>query len=211
MLETNSGCDLPCWWGVAPGQSEWQTVTNLIATLGFGIQMPHPDRLFDYTVNLDFSEKDGLVDSIQVHSEVFRGATSERFAQDWQRYSPDQLLSKYGVPSQVYIHMMPPIERDAPVYYTLWLVYDQVGFFIIYRGPASYEPPTMQACPQFKEVTWIVLYLESPGLSQLFTDPSTNPPVTLEEATGMDMVMFYETFKNPDSDTCIESPANIWP
>lgn len=211
MLETNGGCELPCWWGIKPGESDWQTVVDYYrAHRLLVLDMPHPDRPFDYSITFDFSEKDGLVESIEVNSEIFRGAVSERFAQDWHRYAPDQLLSKHGIPSQVYIHMMPPIERNAPVYYTLWLVYDQVGFFIIYRGPASYEPPTMRACPRFKDVTWIVLYLESPGLGRLFTE-SANPPVTLEEATGMGVETFYETFKNPDSDVCLESPATIWP
>ncbi|MCP4538783.1 MAG: hypothetical protein GY832_16745 [Chloroflexi bacterium] len=54
MLETNGGCDLPCWWGVTPGQSEWQTVMDLTETLGgFAFDMPHPDRLFDYIETLE--------------------------------------------------------------------------------------------------------------------------------------------------------------
>lgn len=218
MLETNGGCELPCWWGITPGETTWRAARDFFTSQGINwfyeselyFDPPLSKRTTEYNLDLHFTQRAGIVYSVQVHSQALGAPQVNHFAQDWHRYSPDQLLSKYGIPSQVYIHMMPPIERDAPVYYTLWLVYDQVGFFIIYRGPASYEPPTMRACPRFKEVTWILLYLESPGLSRLF-DSSADPPVTLEEATGMSVESFYETFKNPDSDVCIESPANIWP
>jgi len=211
MLETNGGCELPCWWGVTPGQSDWQTVVDYFwAYRLLVLDMPHPDRPFDYSVTFDFSEKDGLVESIEVNSEIFRGAVSERFAQDWRRYSPDQVLNRYGIPSQVYLHMVPPIERDSPVYYTLGLVYDQVGFHIGYMGPAIYELPTMRACPRFEEVTQIGLRLESPQPGQSIMGSPVHIR-TLEEATGMDVTTFYETFRNADSDVCLESPANIWP
>src|SRR6185436_10642432 len=36
-------------------------------------------------------------------------------------------------------------------------------------------------------------------------------PVPLDKATGMDVATFYETFKNPDNTTCLETPLELWP
>jgi hypothetical protein len=211
MLETNGGCELPCWWGVTPGQSDWQAVRDYFQTHRlWTLDMPHPDRLFDYCIGFDFSEKDGLVESIEVNSEVFRGATSERFARDWRCYSPDQILNRYGVPSQVYLQLVPLIERDSPVYYVLNLVYDELGFYITYLGPATDEPPTMRFCPRFQEVTQIGLYLKSPQPGQSIMGSAVRMR-TLEEATGMDVATYYETFGDPASEVCLESPSDIWP
>jgi hypothetical protein len=33
----------------------------------------------------------------------------------------------------------------------------------------------------------------------------------LEEATGMTVTSFYETFKNPENVACLETPAELWP
>jgi len=210
MLETNGGCELPCWWGVVPGQADWQTVKNrFIAYGGLAFEIPHPTQPFDYYIDIVFGQRNGVVQSIQVTSEVLRGTTSERFAQDWHRYSLDQVLTRYGLPSQVYIQFVPPIERDAPAYYQLWLVYDHLGFYTVYTGPVAYEPPIMKACLRFKEVWSIMLYLQSPRLGEpVLESPDLHP---LEEATGMDVQTFYETFRQAGTAACLESPAEVWP
>jgi hypothetical protein len=33
----------------------------------------------------------------------------------------------------------------------------------------------------------------------------------LQDVTEMDVATFYETFKNSDNITCLETPANLWP
>jgi hypothetical protein len=33
----------------------------------------------------------------------------------------------------------------------------------------------------------------------------------LETATGMDVKTFYETFKDPDNVSCLQTPVEIWP
>ncbi len=221
MLETNGGCELPCWWGITLGETTWQTIKDHLGLYGEGFSQPGGvhyqtsyggtlGSLLDYYIDLTFVERDRVIRSIQVMSEVFGDGASENFASNWHRYSPDQVLNRHGEPSQVYIQLVPPIERDAPVYYQLWLVYDHLGFYIVYTGPAVYEPPIMRACLRFDEVTAIALRLQSPRPGESVLE-SPELLRTLEEATGMDVETFYETFRNADSDVCLESPASIWP
>ena len=213
MLETNGGCELPCWWGIVPGKTDWQSVKERFTAIGgFVFEIPSPERLFDYYIDLSFEHSHGVVESITVMSEIARGYTSKHFAQDWRRYSLDQVLTRYGEPSQVHIQLVPAIEPGAPVYYNLALVYDHLGFFINYEGPAVHEPPVMRACPRFEEVTLIVLELQVSRPGESVLEPQEEYPFpTLEEATGMNVDAFYEVFRDADSDTCLESPAEMWP
>ena len=175
MLATNGGCELPCWWGVTPEKDRWEDVKErfgLYPSEGFlrrdgarlyeidyGDLIYPPPPPYGYHVHIDFIARDGVVRFITVMGEVIQRTLPERFAQDWHRYSLDQVLSRYGEPSQIYIQLVPPIEPDSPVYYQLWLVYDHLGFYIVYTGPAIYKPPVMQACLRWEEVTALILYL----------------------------------------------------
>lgn len=226
MLATNGGCELPCWWGITPGEDRWSDVRDRLGLYpGQGILQPDGTRLYEigygdliypppppygYYIHIGLIERDGVVRSITVMGEVIQRTTPERFAQDWRRYSLDQVLNGYGEPSQIYIQLVPPIEPDSPVYYQLWLVYDHLGFYVVYTGPAVYEPPIMRACPRWEEVTDIALRLQSPQSAEpLFESPGTFR--TIEETTGMDIRTFWETFRQAEATACLESPAEIWP
>jgi len=37
------------------------------------------------------------------------------------------------------------------------------------------------------------------------------PIMPLEEATGMTVETFYETYRDPANDPCIETPRDLWP
>ncbi len=212
MLRTNGGCELPCWWGVMPGQSKWQTVKDRFTAYGgFAFELPHPERLFDYRVRVVFVEQDGIVQTIQVIGEVFRGATSDHFAQDWSRYSPDQVLGRYGRPSQVMLSLVPAFEVDSAPYYQLVVLYEEIGTAIRYIGPATYSEPAIQACLIFERVDAVYLWLQSPDqetpLVQQAMVPDEMPYFrSLEEATGISVETFYETFREPNRGGCLEGP-----
>src|SRR5690606_9352594 len=37
LYETNSGCLLPCWWGIVPGSSQWTDVKNDLSSIAYKI------------------------------------------------------------------------------------------------------------------------------------------------------------------------------
>ncbi len=152
-------------------------------------------------VSLNFSEGDKVVESIQAAGEVFRGFESERFAQDWRYFSWSEIMMKYGAPPQVWIAFTPRVESGAPVYYDLALVYDQLGFQINYLGPAVYSETMERACPRFDEVSSIVLTLDEPRTEE--SDPGRFFH-QLEDAVGMSVTTFYETFKHMDRDSVLQ-------
>ena len=72
----------------------------------------------------------------------------------------------------------------------------------------SFSPPLPHQAEQL-----LTLYLWSPKRSMSLEDiPGLNVwgPHSLEEATGMSIEQFYETFVQPDTKTCLEVPADLW-
>lgn len=224
MLKTNDSCELPCWWGIEPGETQFQMVKGIFSSRGiplfsdnrgggFSVQIPHPDRHFDYVVDVEFYSEQGMTRSILVRSEIFRGQTSQRFARDWRRYAWDQVLIRYGSPSWVSLGFDAPLsEPGAPVTYKLTILYESLGVAIDYEGPAQYDPKAIvvRACPRFNEVTNVRLALVSARQGNSVIDlilklsgaPGLGP--SLEDTTGMSIQAFYETFKVPSGGTCLE-------
>ena len=229
MLKTNGGCELPCWWGITPGETSHQAVRDFFSLQSIQLfsggrhyegserifRIPHPERLFDYDVYIRFDARDGVIRSIRVDSETFNLQRSERFTRDWRSYTWDQILTRYGPPSWVGIAFQPPMEPNAPTIYGLSLIYEPLGFEISYMGPAQYDPKAslMRACPDFNVVTAIGLRLVSPedSVVELLLSESHAPSLgpSLEETTGMSVQTFYETFRNANSRACLEELSHL--
>jgi hypothetical protein len=215
MLETNGGCELPCWWGIMPGDTTWQVAHNFFISRGISwfyedelnFDPPPSEYLIQYNLDLYFEREAEKVHSIQVLSQVLGDPKINHFAQDWSYFSWSQVMMRHGKPSLVAIHFAPPIEAGSPVYYNLALVYDQSGFRVNYQGPAVYNETTIRACPRFDEVSFIVLTLQEPPMEESDLGSSRR----LEDAVGMDVMTFYETFKHADSNACLESASDMWP
>jgi hypothetical protein len=143
-LITNGGCLLPCWWGIQPGTSDRQdavnavlpwpqsSATSSIATTGFFV--PDVNTPSGYNVSTSFMIRHDVVSSIKVDMEVNGQARKYPYStRDWRALAWGRILGTYGVPDQVSFNPgTPPPERDAPMLYSLVLVYKAKGFAIGY-------------------------------------------------------------------------------
>jgi len=218
-LKTNGGCKLPCWWGIVPGSTRFQAAVDSLQQQGFSlylvrdltgaltIDMPHSTQLFDYRLLLGLIAKQGVISRLEVGGETYNLTQSRHFASDWQHYSLSNVLQEYGQPSAMGFVSGPPAERDAPVLYTLALLYEPLGLAIRYTGPARFDSQTnvIYVCPRFEQMNNIQLILTSPN------DPEsksysglTEFESTLEETIGMSVEKFYEKFKNSASKDCLD-------
>lgn len=203
MLGTNAGCELPCWWGIIPGESDLQDANDRLL---YNIYQ-FPQDLGGYEVFFSLSEESDLVQSLNVEGYCFPDNCGP-FARDWARYSLDQVLSRYGTPSQVRITLALPIDSGGPTYYELYILYDNLGVGIHYKGPAVRQAELLHTCFSFSHIT---LWLQSPE-SSTSLEQTVGPEewffhVPLEEATGMDIEEFYETFQHTGA--CLEAPPTF--
>lgn len=226
MLETNGGCELPCWWGIIPGETAWQAARDSFAFRGikeiiykgglyYYFDPPLLERPVQYTLDLHFTQQAGVVHSIQVFSQVLGDPKTNRFARDWHRYSLDQVLIRYGQPSQVMLELWPNPPAGPPYPYSLFVFYDHLGILIRYSGSAISGKP-FRICPELARIDHLTLWLRSPGegpslLELAHLDPAELAQMLpLEKATGMDIRTFYETFRKAGAMACLESPVEVW-
>lgn len=217
-LTNNGGCELPCWWGIVPGESTLATLVSKFGFYGNSFSQQDGSMLYDgpyfairdsaglddYYVNLQFFERNGVLQSIKVSSQAL--TKSKNFSQDWRRYSIDQVLARYGTPSRIQVQFVP----GASPGYALTLVYEPSGFWIRYQGPATYDGAMVRACPTFTEMKYIVLELQSPvAKAPVFQPDPAGYDRSLEEATGMSLKMFHDSFRNANTQTCLEGPPTL--
>ena len=112
-LKTNGGCQLPCWWGITPGKTTWAEMVDTFAKQGIGFDTYEPGKLYlsmvtsgnylEPTVDVVFSEGDGLVQSIGIRTEYYYILAQPKYFDTWHDYALDKVLARYGLPTQVYL------------------------------------------------------------------------------------------------------------
>jgi hypothetical protein len=89
---------------------------------------------------------------------------------------------------------------------------------IQYYGPTARKGEYIRICPQQTDIT---LRLWSPDQKLTLEDIARwgqGFPIeevadfrSLEEAAGIDLETFYKTFTKANNQTCLETPADMWP
>jgi hypothetical protein len=247
MLSSNGGCELPCWWGITPGVTSWENAQERFLSYGksvtswswdadkwgmghkVGLFGRHGSYPFDYVVAHTFYEKEGTVSLIGAQGHVpgwpaKEWSLSPRFAQDWDRYTLDQVLARFGKPSQVLLHYW----GDFEALFSVGVLYEERGILVEYMGLARGEKEegeylfdTVVLCPTRDRVTDINVWLSSPeleiSLSDVFEDLGGGHPgllpyrniVSLEEATGTSLDAFYTTYVASDADSCLQARGAV--
>lgn len=217
LLRTNGNCELPCWWGLVPGQTTWdealallEPIASRIAEYGQPNVTPNRAEVFFLTlpkevsspyIQLDFAMQSGVVERILVSGF------------EWPDYQLPQLLSGYGQPNEVWIHT----EGFTPEAYRLFglvLLYTQRGVLVSYSTEGELAGSTIQGCFQGNPSLWLwhgdrsMTFTEA---AELFSwDVQNVLYLPLSDATGMTVDMFYQSFKD-EQVVCLQTPKNLWP
>jgi hypothetical protein len=225
-------CELPCWWGISPGTSSWTGVADVLTHLG-AITSPQPasddsvyhgvggfnfEELKIYN-KVGFMERSGTIESIDLRSES--GLNPIGFQELWAQYSPRILIREYGSPSRVWLESAynVPVGANDEVGYSLWLLYDKLGFLAGYTGTVKHEA-TYHFCPRFEQgqdIQSLELFLQAvdspiPLESLLPVDSLHGPYIhTIEDAAGLSVEQFAALFEQQDKPACFDSPGKIWP
>jgi hypothetical protein len=195
MLETNGGCELPCWWGITPGETSWEETQQMFLNWGRSVGSRgefhrispfarHARYPFDYVLEHTVYEQDGVVHILGVTGHALGGSNfyvegwplPQYFAQDWHRYALDQILARLGPPSEVLLHYWP--HEDA--LYSVGVIYEDLGVLVTYMGGVKGEEEErvyglshVEICPTLDELTDINIWLRAPdeerSMAEIFT------------------------------------------
>ena len=139
----------------------------------------------------------------------------------YPNYTLSTILSTYDLPSEVWISSYGySIEGEIP--FTTVLFYSESVMLLKYYTNATLVEldgvPHVKGCIQDKSVS--IMSLWAPEVDITFSEAvnhttGMNPDEgylyrPLEEVTDMSVETFYQIFLDPDTETCIETPAEIW-
>lgn len=239
MLNDDNRCELPCWLNITPGvsshsdaQHEWDSFLKMAGTT----EAFPKDYLYVFEHVVDnnrisvrthyyLSSESETIKSIYITSQALRsiGIGSYAAVYDTKIYKDildsyllSNILTTYGVPNQALLSMeIIEAEPTSPDVFNIWLLYPTRGVIAQYSGSAEVKNDIITGCPSD---TFVSLWLMPPEDAELYQDtleqamglPSSPFYKPTEDAIGMILDEFYETFRNPTS-RCIESPLGIWP
>ncbi|MCB8979556.1 MAG: hypothetical protein H6657_19270 [Ardenticatenaceae bacterium] len=224
LLETNNGCQLPCWWGITPGQTDWPTAQNFLSIFDsniyeasvtseliyYGIRIPLLPEIFqaDQT-ELGILAHEGFVEKI--FTDVSFGNTPTGYLAS---YTLPTFLTNYGQPSEVWMFTYRSALEGNELPFAIVLFYAEKGIAGLFSDNGERQGDIVQGCPQEDVVSFLSLW--APSLNLTFaqvingTSALEKDYLALEDATEMDIETFYETFVNPENTICLQTPANLW-
>jgi len=219
LTNNNRGCRLPCWWGFTPGETSWQTAQSFLATVALAIKKGSsaerplysvyfvvPKEVFSTTLTHNYKVVDGIIERI----EVIPGHTSV--------YSLSTFLNTYGPPDEVWIRTYNEA-REGDLPFDTVLFYPRQGILARYDSQANKVVDKIVGCPQQDPALVLALwspkqeldFVEATNLTVEIRNEDWWPYRPLEEATGIDIDVFYQTFQKSNTSSCLETPANLWP
>lgn len=220
LMQKNGGCELPCWWGVVPGESNLEIIKADFTQKGLLVGSNSIGINGGYVVSVEFDTEEGIVQAISVRSSFLTDIHNRNaFLSGWQRYSLMNILSRHGVPSRVLVYHPFAFDSGGGSAYHLLVFYEDSGIVIEYRGEADQlNGDRFRTCPdlsnvgsiklllyqphQVENVVEIVLPLES--IDYIASPETVYDVISWQQATGTSIEDFYETFRNAESGTCFE-------
>ena len=219
LLQNNGGCRLPCWWGITPGKTTWmegrQFLESFALLLGISgnpnnngyasFKIPYPEDMG--SISHGYGIKDGDINEI---IDLYNGNLTTN-------YNLVEMLNTYGQPDNILISAYYE-PRYSEYMVEVAIFYIQQGILVIYNdNEVRTIGDKIQVCPQ--KATYPYLNLWSPALHMTLEEASNryldtkNWPAyqSLQDATGMEIESFYNTFMEKNNASCLELSTSDWP
>jgi len=195
----NSKCELPCWGNITPGKTSEMEAKHFLSS--FGSIIESTSIYFDYREKpavIDLTFKEGLVSSINLPPELN------------ESYKLNNLLSRYGMPDDVRIEVIPET-ADGTSWFYLAVFFPQEGFFAIFSGEGKIVDSKVNAC--FDEVSPDLYLVEANKYSleeiSMLLDPTLrNILEPLESLTGLNINQFYDVFSQQKAQ-CLVTTVHV--
>ncbi len=214
LLRDPLNCSEPCFWGIIPGQTDFEEAKLFFSRLGF-IPFEGTDDEFGgqfYTIHYEtkngedssviLSALSNKVINIVIKPRIIR--QEEGSSRDWIAYSQETFIKKYGQPSRVEFNLAWPGLGGSEIIMTMY--FNAVDLIVSYTGentlPSSNHSPRL--CPLTDPFDYVRLWL------------GPNPPhtpltgVPLEEATSLTMDQFTQLMLGDPQKACFVVNGDVF-
>jgi hypothetical protein len=217
LQKTNGGCNLPCWWDITPGITNWEEVARKLVPIAskditFTIDNNRRMHYLEFpSVSRDiiadiFIQKNGVVDVIRT---------------GWD-YSIINFLREYGVPKEVWISSDGIV--PGPSLFRIVIFYPERGIMAAYIGQSKlisrHGIDYISICAKDLHSSGPLWLWASDTGKQFEELPIENltgqSPTSLKfkrigEYTNLKETNFYSSMLKDAKSTCLETKADIWP
>ncbi len=234
LLQDNGGCELPCFWGITPGETDTITAIQFFQQMGwrdtsyrnqFGNFIDTYFQDLDQFLGISITLENNL-DSL---SSLSIGIGSNQFNHRVGYFGLKNILETFGQPDRIALSLAVGLEIETPLNtgYTLWLFYDDLGVMFKYSGTAQKYGDGYRICPSHPNEQSLVysddfgdvgILILSNSISETLEDTywrfggDAKGVKPIEDATGINVSEFYQqALEKIDQRFCFDTPREVWP
>ncbi len=220
LYANNGGCELPCWWGITPGETTWTEARTKLEPLGRWSGPWGDDGIGRYDFVFDMPEEiDPLgffEPSLGVKSDVVTGISlcGSWIKQDFD-YSLAGFLQTFGPPDEIWLKVV--TETQESPYYEISIFYPSKGVLLGASGTVDAQSDHLMICPQEfklgafppgvllwsprKQLTYANIFLAVLGQENM---DMSDYHLLEEWSLDFDREGFYATYLDSQTSTCFE-------
>jgi len=197
-------CVAPCIFGIIPGKTTYSEARVIFYWLRLpitaDIEMGYKEK--ETTIFVRFTLDNGIIKNI-VMDITLPGYKIVSDPRNWQAYSPETLMKKYGNPTNVGFKLNFPTEggfEKGGAWYDMVFDYEPQNMVIEYNQGLTQDGKFIKACPLSDQYSNVRIFLGK-DLSGLY------PPVLgvpLEQATTLTMDQFSALLQQKTQPACFE-------
>ena len=219
---TQPECNLPCFWGITPGETTVIEAYQILAPYASETNSQVIGSKFLFYYFISPSSYDDPVLYLEYSGDKMNDKVNNLFFSDlstYSSYSVQSILVEYGPPDDIWIKAWSPDPDydDTPRGTSFILYYPSQQFMIQYwQSPDNGEISGNSVISCFDNgpsiTSWSKKFIEeeSENIIKNHLLGKVRPYLRLEDVTGMSPEEFFETFVNTTGDVCVETPLDIW-
>lgn len=217
LMRDNAECELPCWWGITPGLTNWESAFPFLNQFAQINMRGDSEKLMIADINIPILAETKLFYPVQYYT-IREGVVQSIKIEDSLNLSAYHLtafLTTYGEPNEIWIRTYKEGYGDnLPFEFALY--YSDKGILALYAINGHISNQMVSGCPSddFRprlglwEPKVITSFREA--LNELnWYEPSWKY-IRLDKATQMSVGAFYSMFLDSTTPQCIETPAALW-
>jgi hypothetical protein len=220
LMLTNGGCELPCWWGILPGETSIDSARESLKALGASFPgATYASFGIDWGAAIEFEVSNGIVQAMKIGgSYVPSRIDRDKYTVGWGPHSLTAVLDHYGLPTQVLVYRPFQADPGQPSYHLL-VFYGDLGIEIDYVGSVEIlGDDDYLACPDMADIWAVHMFLYQPSqvdnvverilpassISYIADAQTVYEVISWSQATGTSLESFYETFRVSEPNACFE-------
>jgi len=222
LLETNGGCAFPCWWGITPGETNWEEVVDTLQPIAWRISSFKNHPVYKDKVTREFyfaiDDQPTLMNSLMAVFVLEKATLRIEWITTGQNYNLISLLESLGPPEEVWMTAT-GIPITGPTAYEIYLFYPAKGIMASIGGDARV---IHQKGDDFVLLCQSMFLEDAGGLRfwspdkkiefhQFFREfDRINGYLPIESVLGNSLQEFTDFILENDDANCLEIPMSKW-